>query len=186
MATKALKTLALSAGLLLASATLSAYAIDVGVGGVTASALGGGGAPAATANSGGALGGVTATGKALDNNDGTVADVNLGFPSSNKAKVRIGSGAGPLAAVDSNGNPVNGGNASNAAINLGSIFGIGGIGDDTGGGGGAGAGPGNPGQIVAGLSSADRAKVRANCRTVLSSPASYQRNLVSICRLLKM
>jgi hypothetical protein len=181
MRTYALKTIVLSAGLLLASATFSAYAVDVSVGGVTASALGGGGAPAATANSGNALGGATATATALDNN-GTAADVNLGLQGNNKAHVRIGTGGGPLASVDSNGNPVNGGNATNGAINLGGLLGPGSIDDGS----GAGAGPGNPGAIVAGLSSADQAKLRANCRTVLRSPASYQRNLVSICRLLKM
>lgn len=186
MRTHTLKTIALSAGLLMASAAFSAYAIDVHVGGISASALGGGGAPAATANTGtgGALGGVTATAKALDSSDGTVADVNVGLPGNNKARVKIGAGGGPLAAVDSNGNPLSGGNATSGVINLGSLFGIGAIGD--GGTGGGGAVPGNPGEIVAGLSSADQAKLRANCRTVLRSPASYQRNLVSICRLLKM
>jgi hypothetical protein len=39
---------------------------------------------------------------------------------------------------------------------------------------------------VAGLSAGQQAKLRANCKTVLRGPASYQQNLVSICRLLRM
>ena len=116
MRTNVLKTIALSASLLVASASISAFALDVSVGGISASALGGGGQPAATANTGSALGGVTATAKALDSNDGTVADVNVGLPGSNKARVKIGTGAGSLANVDSNGNPLNGGNATSGVI----------------------------------------------------------------------
>lgn len=180
MTTHALKTLALSASLLLAGA-VSAYAVDVSVGGVSASALNGGGQPAATANTGSALGSVTATAKALDSTDGTIADVNVGLPGKNKAKVHIGSGAGSLVDVDSNGNPIDGGNATSGAINLGGL--LGGIGDD----GPGGVAPGAPpGEVVAGLSAGEQAKLRANCRTILKSPASYQANLVSICRLLKM
>jgi hypothetical protein len=183
MRTNALKTIALSAGLFFAGAAFSAYALDVHVGGISISALGGGGAPAATGNTGNALGGATASASALGR-DGTVADVNLGVPSSNKAHVRIGLGAGPLASLDSNGNPVNGGSATNGTINLGGLLGLGGLGgiDD----GPGAAGPGTPGAIVAGLSSGQQAKLRANCKMVLRSPASYQQNLVSICRLLRM
>lgn len=181
MRTNALKTIALSAGIFLAGAAFSAYAVDVHVGGISVSALGGGGAPAATGNTGNALGGATASASALGS-DGTVADVNLGVPSNNTGHVRIGLGAGPLAAVDSNGNPVNGGSATDGSINLGGLLGLGGI-DDSGPGSAA---PGSPGAIVAGLSAGQQAKLRANCKTVLRSPASYQQNLVSICRLLRM
>jgi hypothetical protein len=186
MATKALKTVALSAGLLLATATISAYAIDVSVGGISASALSGGGAPAATVNTGNALGGVTANGSVLGGG-GNVATVNVGVPTNNKAHVSIGLGNGPLAKVDSDGNPLNGGNATSGVINLGGFLGglgIGDIGDvavDT----GPGA-PGGAGAILASLSGSQQAKLRANCRTVLGSPGGYSRDVVAICRLLRM
>lgn len=185
MRTNVLKTIALSASLLVASASISAFALDVSVGRVSASALGGGGQPAATANTGSALGGVTATGKALDSNDGTVADVNLGLPDSNKARVKIGTGSGSLANVDSNGNPLNGGNATSGVVNLGGLLGgvIGVPGDDGPGAPGAGGGPG---AIYASLNSSQQAKLRANCRNILANPGGYSRDLVSICRLLKM
>jgi len=189
MATKTLRTAVLSAGLLLASAAVSAYAIDVHVGGVSVSALSGGGGPVASVNTGGALGGVTANASALGGG-GNVATVNLGAPTDNTAHLSIGLGNGPLAAVDSNGNPLNGGSATSGVINLGGLLGIGGIGGGPGGPGvpvdnGPGA-PGGAGAIVASLSAGQQAKLRANCRTVLGNPGGYTRDVVAICRLLKM
>ena len=188
MGTNVLKTIARSASLLRASASVSAFALDVSVGGVSASALSGGGQPAATANTGSALGGVTATAKALDSSDGTVADVNVGLPGNNKARVKIGTGAGSLANVDSNGNPLDGGNATSGVINLGGLLGgVGGLpGDDGPGAPGAGGPTGGPGAIYASLNSSQQAKLRANCRNILANPGGYSRDLVSICRLLKL
>jgi hypothetical protein len=124
---------------------------------------------------------------------GNVATLNVGVPTNNKAHVSIGLGNGPLAKVDSNGNPLGGGNVTSGVINLGGLLGIGGIGGGPGGPGGPSVpidnGPGAPGgvgAIVASLSGGQQAKLRANCRTVLGNPGGYTRDVVAICRLLKM
>ena len=199
------KAAALSTALLMSTASVAAYAAEVSVGGVTASVVrrwerrgrsapasasavpvehpapvaveGGGGGVAATANVGGG--------------GGNIASGHVGAAGSD-ADFAIGFGNGPLAKVDSNGNPVSGGNHSNAAVNLGSLLDgidVGGIG---GGGGGGGLGGGGGGRrcgrwrcgwrrdapglhaIASGLSAGDQAVLKLRCRNVLASPERLQ------------
>lgn len=143
-----LKTIAVSAALLLGGAGMSAYAAGVSV------------------SPSGASVGVGAAGSA--------------------ASATIGMGTGPLAAVDSNGNPVGGGSQTAAAVNLGTLLaGIDLSGVGVGGGASAGTGGiagGGGGGVT--LSANDRLLLKSRCGVVLAAPANYQADVVTLCRLI--
>jgi hypothetical protein len=151
----------LSAALLLGTAAIGAQAAGISIGGNTLSATVGGG-------------------------NGNVASAHVGA-ADNGVDVNIGSGNGPLATVDNNGDPLGSGSQTNAAVNLGSLFeGIDlGGGDGTGGGGNGGGistGGGGGGGIT--LTANDRQLLKTRCRNVLGSPDRFEANIVSVCRLI--
>jgi len=211
MSFKFFKAAALSTALLLSTASVAAYAAEVSVGGVTASVTGGSGGVSASVGVGGAGGagtggggsgggGVAATAN-VGGGGGNIANGHVGAAGSD-ADFAIGFGKGPLAKVDSNGNPVNGGNHSNAAVNLGSLLdgidvggiggggGGGGLGGGGGGAGGAGGGKAGGGKthglqaIAGGLSAGDQAVLKLRCRNVLASPRGFSRDVVQFCRMI--
>ena len=185
MSSKFFKAAALSTALLLSTTSFAAYAAEVSVGGVTATAnVGGGG--------------------------GNIANGHVGAGGSS-GDFAIGLGGGPLAKVDSNGNPISpGGNHSNAAVNLGSLLdgidvggvtGGGGGGGGLGGGGGGGLGGGGLGgggaggigggktagglaAIAGGLSAGDQQVLKLRCRNVLASPKGFNHDVVQFCRMI--
>lgn len=219
---------AASAALLIGTASFS-EAIEVkaggtsvnvgnGKGGATAATVGGNSGVSAKATVGG--GSNTASGSVKAGNatvNATVGGgnniakgtVNLG---GDKATVSIGTyGTGPLAKVDSNGNPLSGDSLTSGDVDLGNLLGIfsGGIGgiiddvpgiggDGTGGrgviGGGGGSGGGGKGgggidsgkvkTIVAGMDAGERAQMKITCRGVLGNPTGYDPKLIQLCRLL--
>ena len=199
MSNQFFKAVALSTALLLCTTSLAAYAAEVSVGGVSAS-IGGGGVGGTLSGSGGGVsvgggsGGATASATA-GGGGGNIASGGAGARGST-LDFSIGSGGGPLASVDSKGNPANGGSQSSGAVNLGSLLdGLnlgditsGGAGGGSGSGVGAGAGGGGvaPGvrAIAAGLSSADQAVLKLRCRNVLASPSGFSRDVVQFCRMI--
>lgn len=106
----------------------------------------------------------------------------------NGGDVNVGFGNGPLATVDSNGNPVAGGSQSNGNVNLGSLLAgidLGGPGD--GGAAGAGTNGGGGRAILASLSASDRALLKIRCRNVMADPTVYKSEVVNLChRVAKM
>jgi hypothetical protein len=89
----------------------------------------------------------------------------------------IGFSNGSLVAVDSNGNPVNNGSNSNAAVNLGMALGEVGIGDGTA------ATSGNIAAAVASLSESDQKKLKVQCLAVNASPNMHKAEAVALCRV---
>ncbi len=184
MKSSILKTTVLSIGLLLGTSILASNAAEVSVGGVTATVGGSNGGLTGTANTGNV--GATAN---VGGGAGNVANANVGF-GNQAADVAIGSGSGPLATVDQNGNPVGGPSGSSAQINLGGLLGSlpgGGIGGASGAGGGSGnaISPARARTILTSLSSEDQAALRVRCKNVLKAPAGYTRDVVSICSVLR-
>jgi hypothetical protein len=153
----------LSAALLLGTAAIGAHAAGISIGGNSLSATVGGG-------------------------NGNVASAHVGA-ADNGVNVNIGSGSGPLATVDNNGDPLGNGSQTNAAVNLGSLFegidlggGDGAGGGDNGNGGGISTGGGGGGGIT--LTANDRQLLKTRCRNVLGSPDRFEANIVSVCRLI--
>lgn len=223
---------AASAALVLGAASFSAEAIEVHVGGTSVKAggsggggttlsVGGNGSVSAKATVGGnnniasgaaKAGSVSATAKVGGGNNIAKGTVAVG---GNKATFSIGTyGTGPLAKVDSNGNPLSGNSLTSADVDLGGLLGSlgvggiigdlpgiggGGTGDGAGGGSGGGGGLGggggsgggggviNPGKVkvlVSGMTSGERAQLKITCRGVLANPMGYDTKLIRLCRLL--
>jgi hypothetical protein len=151
----------LSAALLFGTAAVSAQAAGISIGGNSLSATVGGG-------------------------NGNVAGAHVGA-ADNGVDVNIGSGSGPLATVDNNGDPLADGSQTNAAVNLGSLFegiDLGGDGTGTGGGdNGGGISTGGGGGGIT-LTANDRQLLKTRCRNVLGSPDRFEANIVSVCRLI--
>lgn len=215
---------AASAALLIGTASFSA-AIDLsaggtsvsvgnGKGGGTTATVGGNSGVSAKATVGGGsntasgtvkAGNATATATVGGGNNIAKGTVNLG---GDKATVSVGTyGTGPLAKVDSNGNPLSGDSLTSGDVDLGNLLGIfsgslGGItddlpgidgtgGDGSGGGGLAGGGKGGGGintgnvkTILAGMDDGERAQMKITCRGVLGNPTGYDPKLIQLCRLL--
>jgi hypothetical protein len=89
----------------------------------------------------------------------------------------IGFSNGSLVAVDSNGNPVNDGSKSSAAVNLGTALGEVGIGDGTA------ATTGNIATAVASLSDSGQKNLKLRCVDVMASPTTHKSDIVALCRV---
>ena len=114
----------------------------------------------------------------------------------NNANATIGPGNGPLATLDNNGDPTNGGSQTDGDVNFGSLFSGLDLGDiDTGGGtggnggaggnGGVGGGGGSGFQAIASnLSSGDRQTLKLRCLNVLASPETHKSDVVDFCKMI--
>ena len=119
----------------------------------------------------------------------------------NDANATIGPGSGPLATLDSNGDPTNGGSQTDGDMNFGSLLSgldLGGIDPgniDVGGGnggnggaggnGGVGGGSGSGFQAIASnLSSGDRQTLKLRCLNVLASPETHKSDVVDFCKMI--
>lgn len=126
---------------------------------------------------------------------GSVASVSSGPAANTSTTANIGNTSGPLATATSDGS------TSNANVNLGAARGNGQIantingllnGVDNGGlgaggvgaGGGLGAGGAQVAAVVSGMSTGDRAALRARCGDIMATPGAFDSQLVSLCRIL--
>lgn len=113
----------------------------------------------------------------------------------NNGTVTIGPGSGPLATLDSNGDPTNGGSQSDGDVNFGSLLSgldTGGVDPGTidlgGGNGGNGGAGGNGGSgfksLASNLSSGDRQTLKLRCLNVLASPETHKSDVVDFCKMI--
>ena len=177
---------AASAALLFGATVLPAGALEVNVGGVSASVgntdNGGTKASASAGNT---------TASATIGGGSNVASASVGA-AGQKANVGVGTGGGSLLGANSSGD-LDSGTSTSANVNLGGLLGglpIGGGGGGGGGAGGGGAGGGGAGGggvkgAFAGLSPSEQIVVKKRCGGVLSAPAAYDDGLVKLCRILR-
>lgn len=120
----------------------------------------------------------------------------------NNGNVTIGPGNGPLATLDNNGDPTNGGSQTDGDVNFGSLLSgldLGGVDPgniDLGGGGNGGTGGagGNGGvrdgggsgfqALASNLSSGDRQTLKLRCLNVLASPETHKSDVVDFCKMI--
>jgi hypothetical protein len=163
----------------LMTASAPAFALSVGVGGVSAS-VGGTSTGGVSATAGDSSTSATAT---VGGGDGNVANATIGNGDTT-ANVSISDNPGNLATVNSDGN------TSTADVNLGNLGDV------------LGTVPGdvavtppngdNPTTPVAtqvsdtlsSLSPDDQDALKIRCKNVLAGPAAYTRNVVALCRLI--
>lgn len=159
-------------GALLLAMAAPAYAAEVSVGGASVSA--------GTDTSVSAGVGDTSASVSIGGGGGNVATGTV-ETGGNAANVRVGSGSGPLADVNQSGNPLAGTSRTGVNVNLGDLLGGGGAG---GGNGNGNVSPGAVNSAFSDLSEGQQAAVRRQCRSVMASPAGFERDLVALCRLL--
>jgi hypothetical protein len=161
-----LKTAALAAVLMFGAASVSAYAVDVTIGGGSGNVVSG--------TTGSAAG--TSTGVAIGTTPGPLVDTTSNGSTTN-GKVNLGGGGtGPLVVTNSDGSTTNGQVNLNGADLLGLLGG-------TNGGAGNGFNEGRVNVAVAGLSGGGQAAVKLRCRSILASPDSFDTQLVQLCRI---
>ncbi len=149
------------------------------------------------------LGAASIPAYAIDVNvgDGGVSVGTGGSTGANNATANVGQGSGPLANVDSNGDPTTGeGSQTDGDVNLGSLLagvdlgdiGLDDIGDGTGAGGaggnggagGAGAGSAGFQRLAANLSAGDRDTLKLRCLKVLANPETQKSDVINFCRMI--
>ncbi|MEJ0012931.1 MAG: hypothetical protein WDM94_09935 [Bauldia sp.] len=199
---------ALSAALLIGTASIAANAAGITVGGgngsIVSGTIGNNSVNVGTSNTSGPLATVTNSGSATGNGSSTDANINLGNLNGNG-----GSAGSALASVDNNGNLTGDDSSTTGTVDLGSLLngidlgGLGGIGGGlpgTGGNGGGNGGNGGNGggtgvaggganggggsaAIFASLSAGDQGTLRARCRAIIADPSIYKPDVVNFCRM---